>query len=168
MITWKLGIMGSVVAVFLLAGAVTAAPAQLAPPGTDYVEIIEFNVYGGVLDPKCVVIFRDAERNIIDWRWCKAGMKFGKSLDGYEQLVWDDNGFLRTVKAKKVENSRTREDKELSERSTLPAEKRRKLSQPPRPTVAAKPAAPLPPAPMPGDPIPGPPAPLPPAPMPRR
>lgn len=121
------------------------ASSDMGLPGTDYVDTIEYNVYGEKPNVKCAVLFRDVSGSIIDWRYCALVGEPVKLSDGSYMLTWMDpanpprqpSPILRTVYARKLIDTRTKLDKELEERKILPENLRKKLWQPsPTPVIA--------------------------------
>jgi len=96
---------------------------------TDNVQIIEYNTFG-FDPPRHSVIFRDPDGSIVDWRWYPSVKELPTKLsNGRYVLVWNDCGKPRTVYCNSVRFTRTHDDRELTERATLPEHKRRKLSR---------------------------------------
>lgn len=93
----------------------------------DHVATVEINTFGD--QPRTAVIYRDADNSIVDWRWYSEGQIPHPLGDGRYFAAWNDSGKPRTVYCRSVIYSRTREDRELSERKTLPEHKRRKLAR---------------------------------------
>lgn len=120
-----------------------AADARITPPCTDYIAKVEINTFGD--EPlRTSVIYRDENGAIIDWRWYTTSAMIPRALlgDGRYIAVWEDQGRTRIVITKSVVYVRSKEDRELAERATLPAERRRKLSACPAPLAAPRPPAP--------------------------
>ncbi len=115
-------------AAILGASSAWAADERITPACTDYVAKVEINIFGD--DPlRTSVIYRDADGSIIDWRWYTTPAMIPRPLgDGRYLAVWEDQNRTRIVITKEVVYVRSREDRELAERSVLPAEKRRKLA----------------------------------------
>lgn len=95
-------------------------------PVVDYCHTIEVNTFGET--PRTALIYRDLDGSIVDWRWFTDKAMPQKVPGGY-LAVWNDCGKLRSVRCDAIRYSRTREDRELAERSKLPEHKRRKLSR---------------------------------------
>ena len=94
----------------------------------DNVATVEVNTFGD--QPRTAVIYRDADNSIVDWRWLSSPDQIPQPLgDGRHVAVWNDQGKPRTVYCNSVRYTRTREDRELAERTTLPEHKRRKLAR---------------------------------------
>jgi hypothetical protein len=94
----------------------------------DYVTSVEINTFGD--EPlRTAVLYRDWDNSIIDWRWYTTPQQIPRPLgNGRYIAVWEDQGRTRIVICSSVNFVRSREDRELAERSLLPAERRRKLS----------------------------------------
>jgi hypothetical protein len=94
----------------------------------DTVATVEINTFGD--QPRTAVIYRDPDNSIVDWRWLSSPDQIPQPLgDGRHVAVWSDQGKPRTVYCTSVRFTRTREDRELAERATLPEHKRRKLAR---------------------------------------
>lgn len=135
--------------VLLASHLVIAAPNETVIPGVDNVDTFEYNYYlvGQPPTVRCAVIFRDADKKIVDWRWCADVGRLTRLPDGRYVLQWTQDGKLYTVYALNVEETYTTYDRENTARKTLPANKRRKLTGLATPTETPPPP---PPAPAPG------------------
>jgi len=94
----------------------------------DHVATVEINTFGD--QPRTAILYRDADDSVVDWRWYSCPNQIPRALgDGRHVAVWDDQGRPRTVYCNQVRFTRTREDRELADRSLLPEHKRRKLTR---------------------------------------
>lgn len=139
------GVMAGLVAMAGIVSTAGASSEATVQQNTHRVTKIEINVFGD--EPlRCAVLFwayYQGELHVIDWRWCEpVGIKLGftwdgwvflkgnlpRTIDGRSYLYWEDQGVSRWVYTNGWSYTRSREDRELAERSRLPAEKRPKLT----------------------------------------
>lgn len=97
---------------------------------TDFIATVEINSFGEPGSVRHAILYRDDDGSIVDWRWYSDPKQIPQPLgDGRNIAVWEDQGMSRTVLCWTVRFTRTRDDRELTERAFLPEHKRRKLSQ---------------------------------------
>jgi hypothetical protein len=94
----------------------------------DTVAVVEVNTFGQ--QPRTVILYRDRDESIVDWRWYTSPDQVPKlSSKGRYSAVWNDQGKPRTVYCDTVRYTRTLDDVELAERAKLPDHSRRRLSR---------------------------------------
>lgn len=94
----------------------------------NHVETVEFNTFGEPDQvPRTAILYRDGSGEIIDWRWHRPELETQAVGPQRHLAVWREMNRLFVVISRRVIYTRTLDDREVSERTRLPPERRSKL-----------------------------------------